>query len=103
MNKLISHCILLLLFCTHSAKSQNNIIDSLQTSLKSLKEDSNKVNVLNTLSLQMEATANYEEAIAYANKALQLSQKIAHKPGTALAYKYMAFVFEDQLGVIHAH
>jgi len=80
-----------------SAQAQNqNKIDSLMNALKTAKEDTNKVNTLNTLSKEDWQTSYYEEAKKYAEEALQLSEKIKYKKGIANASHNMGTAYDYQ-------
>ncbi len=64
--------------------SQNTKIDSLLGKLKTEKEDTNKVMLLNDLSKEYRIT-DFKMAEQYANKALKLAKKIHFKKGIARA------------------
>jgi len=64
---------------------QNKKLDSLFTVLKITKEDTIKINTLNTLACEFRSN-NSDTAIYLANQALILSQKIDYKMGMADAY-----------------
>ena len=79
----------------------NRTIDSLLNSLKTAKEDTNKVNTLNNLSKKITNTGDYEKAKKYANDALILSQKIkpiaiGFKKGKANAYNIIGNIYYYQ-------
>ena len=79
--------------------SQNVKIDSLLTILKTAKEDTLKVNILNNLFLQYEFE-NDEKAKEYLDKAFELSQKIASlaigKKSLANTYIHLGFFADDK-------
>jgi class 3 adenylate cyclase len=99
MKKLIP-LTLVLIFSLSFGKSriyaQSKAIDSLQQALKTAKEDTNKVNVLNNLSLQYEQKYNYDTALLYASNAIQLAEKISFKNGLAFAYRKTGDIYFDQ-------
>src|SRR3990170_4605654 len=74
--------------------SQNTQLDSLLTALKTVKEDTSKVNILNDIFLEYEYT-DYKKAKEYLNKALELSQRIDYKKGLGTTYMYLGFYAED--------
>src|SRR6185437_6281203 len=61
--------------------AQNSKIDSLFTLLKSYKEDTNKVTTLNSLSNQLLANMQYNEALIRAKEALALAEKLHFQKG----------------------
>ncbi len=90
-----------LLFQFH-AKAQG-IIDSLETVLKTAKEDTNKVNTLNFLGRELINTGDYDKAKEYATVALSLSQKInlpdgsyEFKKGEAKSYRIIGIIYYFQ-------
>ena len=76
--------IFLLSLCSIPAFAQNKKIDSLQQVLKTAKDDTNKVNVLLTLSDRF-LTTNLTEAINYGKLALLAAQKSGSKKHIAYA------------------
>jgi len=74
----------LVFFCTASF-SQTSKIDSLQRSLKSMGEDTNKVNTLNQLCREYNLAGELEKAKQTSNDALLLSRKIDFIPGSVSA------------------
>jgi signal transduction histidine kinase len=66
--------------------SQNNKIDSLQQVLKTAKEDTNKINTLNTLARETRNTGDYEVSRKYSKESLSLSEKINFERGKVAAY-----------------
>lgn len=71
--------------CQLSAQKAS-AIDSLQNVLKTAKEDTSKVFLLNELSNQYKVLNDYENAIQYANAALALADKLNFKKGQATIY-----------------
>ena len=59
-------------FCTSVFSQSNKKIDSLLTVLKTAKEDTGKVNTLNSLSNRLREIAKYIDARNYAQDALTL-------------------------------
>lgn len=77
--------ILIFFFSYLATFAQNKKIDSLLFVLKSAKEDTNKVNILNALSTNLCVT-NADSALPLANEALKLAQKIGSQKGIGEAY-----------------
>ena len=75
-----------------SAFAQQKAIDSLLKILPQLKNDSNKVNVLNRLSNYYIAETKFDDGLNYANQALNLAVKVRFIRGTGLAYHYLGNV-----------
>ncbi len=69
------------IFPAFSVFAQNSKIDSLITVLKGAKEDTNKVNLLNSI---VKVCAE-EDVLKYARPAFKLAEKINYKPGIAKA------------------
>ncbi|MEP7171060.1 MAG: tetratricopeptide repeat protein, partial [Bacteroidota bacterium] len=84
-------CLLFQLFAQTQSK-----IDSLETVLKTSKEDTTKVNVLNNLSWELINTAEYAKAKQYADDALAIAEKINFKKGTANAYGNIGIIYYNQ-------
>ena len=76
--------ILILLHCFIQAQQAK--IDSLQTVLKTSKEDTSKVNTLNILSKQYMAAGNYEQALQFGKQAALQAEKLNYKKGMTDAY-----------------
>ena len=78
--------ILISMFYSYPALTQNTSIDSLKNVLLSQKEDSNKVIILNKLSKQLVYKSKNSEALEYSLSALKLAEKIKYKKGMEGAY-----------------
>ena len=76
--------------------SQNRSIDSLQQLLKSTKQDTSRVNILNKLSEEYDNNMSLDTAYKYANTALSLAKKISNLKGIAKALDNMGNVLSDQ-------
>ena len=75
---------LLFLFLFHTSFAQTEL-DSIETVIVNLPEDTNKVISLNTLSRRYFDIPNYEKAILIGKQSLQLAEKLIFKKGTAQA------------------
>lgn len=85
---------LLLLFVgatitTHAQLQGQPLIDSLIARVATVKEDSNKVMLLNDISLAY-YSINPDEGLKYGQEALELAEKLDWKLGKAYAYKVIA-------------
>ena len=67
--------------------------DSLLQVLKTSKEDTNKVNILNLLSKQYSNLGSYEPAMQYAQQALKQSERIIYKKGISTAYNNIGVIY----------
>ncbi|MEO7046699.1 MAG: hypothetical protein ABI091_15445, partial [Ferruginibacter sp.] len=89
---LLLHCIF-----PHLLFSQQTKIDSLETTLISSKEDSNKVITLNTVTQIYLSVPSlhyrYRKALPYGLEAKQLSKKISYKKGLAVACENLGTIY----------
>src|SRR5437899_1083530 len=85
-----------LFFPSFCIKAGDPKIDSLLSVIKSAKEDTNLVATMNDLSWKYMVKGKNEEAIAYAEKALKLGEKLGYKYGAAVSYHNWATVFKRQ-------
>jgi tetratricopeptide (TPR) repeat protein len=69
-------------------------VDSLVNSLQYMKDDTNKVNVLNKIADGL-LYVDYNQIEIYANQALQLSEEIDYKKGIAESYNNLAIYFRE--------
>jgi serine phosphatase RsbU (regulator of sigma subunit)/tetratricopeptide (TPR) repeat protein len=67
--------------------------DSIIKSLKSIKEDTNKVNTLNKLSRQLNNTGEHEKSLKYAEEAIAISEKLSFIKGKANGYKNIGNIY----------
>lgn len=67
--------IVFLLFTVLSGYAQDDVLDSLEKELITTKEDTSKVNILNSLSIEY-AFSSPEKAVKYYEQAFILSKKI---------------------------
>ena len=70
--------------------------DSIIKSLKSVKEDTNKVNTLNKLSRQLNNTGEHAKSLKYAEEAITLSKKLRFIKGNANGYKNIGNIYINQ-------
>lgn len=78
-----------------SSNSQNGTIDSLQSSLKTAKEDTNKVKLLTAI-CQQYGNLEYNERLTYAEKALQLASTLNYKKGVLGAELVLGAISNDK-------
>jgi len=64
----------------------NTVIDSLETVLKTAQNDTSKVNILNSLSMEYYDIGDIETAMLFCDSALSFSNKLDFKKGNAEAY-----------------
>lgn len=76
--------------------AKHSKLDSLEAALKTVKTDTNKVNILNKLSLLLEKDYNYPLADSVAREALKIATKVDFKNGMALAYLSIGRIDEAQ-------
>jgi tetratricopeptide (TPR) repeat protein len=96
--RLFSRCLLLsllvviTLFNFAFAQNDNSTIDSLQTVLKTIPEDTNRVNTLIEL-CRAQPPSDLKRILQFANEALALSQKINFPDGEADTYFYLGYSY----------
>jgi two-component system sensor histidine kinase UhpB len=87
MKKIISLLpVLCLCLFLQEGFSQNNKIDSLLQVLKTAKEDTGKVNILNNLGTECYKVSEFDLSRKYSREALVLSEKINYAKGKAVAF-----------------
>jgi len=92
--RFFSVCFLFYFFPFFPGYSQpTSTVDSLQTVLKSSKEDTNKVILLNELAKKFMVKGEYEKTLSYSNEALQLSEKLKYKRGLASSSKNIGVIY----------
>src|ERR1035437_8965386 len=79
--------------CSFAQKSQ---IDSLLTVLKKAKDDTNKVNTLNTLSAEYLNAEASQQADSISQTALILAKQLNYKSGIAASFNTISYACEDQ-------
>jgi tetratricopeptide (TPR) repeat protein len=79
----------------HSAAGQRSTIDSLQEILKTTREDSNKVNILNALSYEL-LYSNTDTTIYFATLAKNLSEQLNYSRGIASAYLRLGQAYNNK-------
>jgi len=83
-------------FLSDDVMAQNNIIDSLLTTLKFAKEDSNKVNLLHDISSRYLNADEHEQAIKYENASLLLAEQLGLRNKMASAYHFLGYINNDK-------
>jgi tetratricopeptide (TPR) repeat protein len=108
MTKKILIISIFILFQNYSFSQNNQIIDSLQTLLKTAKDDTNKVKLLIYISGEF-SESNAVEAFKYNNQCLELISKLSHQKNSSYINEwlqlaacdiYALFVFTN-LSVFH--
>lgn len=83
-------------FCFALCNSQNQYLDSLLTELKTAKEDTNKVLLLNYIS-QDQIKTNTRSALQYAQSSVNLAQKLNYERGIAIGRINMGRCYQSEL------
>jgi len=95
MKKILALIVMLFSFQHLSFSQDQHLVDSLQTILKTAKQDTNKANILNQLS-QAYMGNNPDKAMDYAKQTLALSEKISYKKGMDNAYNSMGSINNEK-------
>ena len=100
--KIVSLILLLLFFCSIGLLSQeSSVVDSLLSVLENPVEDTNRVNILNSLAEELRKT-NPEQANKYAEEALALSSELNYKKGIAGSYFSLGRIYRAQFNLTEA-
>lgn len=83
-------------FITSTGFSQSKTIDSLLTELSFLKENTAKVDLLNSLSWEYRINLNQDKTFTYAQEALKLAEKLNYKKGKATALRYIGNYYTNK-------
>jgi serine phosphatase RsbU (regulator of sigma subunit)/Tfp pilus assembly protein PilF len=87
----------LLILCPIASSAQNPHLDSLTNVLKSMKEDTSKINTLNELCrAYLFETNDNSKSSAYIDQQLALSKKLNFKKGLAFGYTNMAILYTNK-------
>ncbi len=93
--KIILLTIIISFFVCQSIFSQQRAIDSLQTLLKTTREDTNKVNILNGL-CGYYINDNPNQALVYNNEAHKLAIELKYNKGEADSYNIIGYMYDNQ-------
>jgi len=80
-------------FHKNTLSKPDQVTDSLKNILKSLDNDSSKVNVLNDLSDKLETLGEYDSSLVYGQEAESLSAKIDYKKGNETALRNIGVIY----------
>ncbi|MES2762829.1 MAG: tetratricopeptide repeat protein [Bacteroidota bacterium] len=98
MRILILYFVLTTLCALSHAQNSNEsfarIIDSLETKLKTAKNDTNKVIILNDLAHKYLETGIYDKALVLFNSSITLSKKMGYKKGLSVAYNNLGVLYD---------
>ncbi|MBA3683459.1 MAG: CHAT domain-containing protein [Bacteroidetes bacterium] len=83
----------LLVFITSVSIAQNHFIDSLVSVLKTAKEDTNKVNTLNVLSLKLAGLGQLDTALYFTGLSKVAAEKIDFKKGVANSMHIVGVIY----------
>ncbi len=86
--------LIFLSFLTLISFSQQTRIDSLLYKLKSAKEDTNKVNILNNLCREL-SDINPQKANIYGEQALLIAKKLRFQKGIANSYNNIGIIYAN--------
>lgn len=87
---------ILVLASADEASAHQTKIDSLLLLLKTAKEDTNKVNVLNELSWQYQIISSYDTSLLFARQSEALSKKLKFNSGLARSYMNFSSTLEQR-------
>ncbi len=93
MAKNLKYLFLLLLVLSHPLLADGPIPDSVRVGLDKAPDDTNKVNLLNTLSMKAYKVGNYPPSLEYSNRAVILSEKLKYSKGLRWAYSNLGSVY----------
>ncbi len=83
-----------LFFLPVSLFAQEHQIDSLQNALKTAKQDTNRVKILNSIAANyLQVPPNYKKALPFAEESLALSKQLNYKKGLARAYNNLGLIY----------
>lgn len=82
-------------FCRLLSHAQNSTIDSLNRILKTAKQDTSQVRILNQLSAEYDNNMELDKAISFGNKAFALAKKINNLKGIAKALDNIGNALSD--------
>lgn len=93
--KIITIFLLLACIFTKYVFSQQHKIDSLEQLLKSAKGDTNEVKILNDITYKYlhAPTSDYEKGLSFAERAKNLSEKLAYAKGSVEAYINLGTIY----------
>jgi serine phosphatase RsbU (regulator of sigma subunit) len=100
-NFLLMICCWLLASCS-VLSAQDHVIDSLQNAIKNQKEDTNKVNTINTLSDRLRRRGQYDTSIICAHNAQTLALKLDFKKGVMISYRNIGLNYREQGNYLQA-
>lgn len=83
----------LIVICCNTPMSGQKIIDSLMMELPKLREDTNKVKILNEISQHYSGTSDYDMAFSFADKAKQMAESLGYEEGLSMAYNNIGNLF----------
>jgi len=94
MKKIITLFLLLtfLMLCIVGKSQSTTTLESLEIKLKTSKQDTNKINILNSLSEKTEHI-NPNLALKYGEEALKLAEKLIYKKGIAEVFINIVYFY----------
>jgi tetratricopeptide (TPR) repeat protein len=95
--KILLLCSIIFICCGKALFAQDGKVDSLESVLKSVAQDSNKVNTLNLLAWEMAINVgDYEKTLTYCNEAITVADAVDFKKGKAKAYNIIGVAYMFQ-------
>ncbi len=92
-------CLIIILVCFYHntlLAQKTSKVDSLEAILKTAKEDTAKVSILNSLCWQCRIKGDYEKGLQYCNTALALAETLNFKKGKGTSYNNIGAINNDQ-------
>ncbi|HXB10452.1 MAG TPA: tetratricopeptide repeat protein, partial [Bacteroidia bacterium] len=90
-------CFFLFIFhFSFKVSAQDNVADSLKSTLKTERDDTNKVNTLKLLADRLRRTGKFDTALVCAKSLEQLSKKLSNKKGIAIAFNISGVIYRLQ-------
>lgn len=80
----------------HDLLAQNKVIDSLLSALTTSKKDTNKVQLLQDISLKFLNAGEFEKVFKYGNASLALAEELGIKSKLAQAYHFIGYINNEK-------
>jgi len=88
-------CVICGLICSSDISFSQDKTDSILQVLELMEEDTNKVNLLRSLSREL-TSRDTEKALAFANRSLELAKKLNFKTAIARNYNHIGVIYNNQ-------
>src|SRR6185369_7152450 len=100
MKRLLIFLLILSSIDLSAQKKPQDLVDSILQVLPTLKEDTNKVNLIVSLSEQLYYVSKLNEGISYLKEGLALAEKLNWKKGMADCYGNLGAIVVDKGNII---